>query len=730
MARLTWRLGRLASLHPWRTLAIWLGLLVAVSLAAQAMGSDFADDVAAPGSDSDQAHQLLEDNFPEMAGGRATAVFAARDGSLDADEQVGIAASLERIRGLAKVNAVIDPFAANTVSHDGRIAFAEIVFDVPDSDIGTDTVHELVDALEPARAAGLDAEAGGSGILLNSQPETSSAEAVGILAALIVLAVALGTLTAAIVPVGLAVVAVGVGVAVVAMASRVVTVSSDGPTIATMIGLGVGIDYALFIVARYREQRRQQASNEEALQTALATTGPAVAFAGGTVVVAMAGLALTGLGVLTSIGLATSFVVLTSVAAALTLLPAVLTLLGSRIDRGAVFRRLGRAETEGVRWNAFAHRVSARPWPYLLGSAALLFFLAAPMLDMELSFPDAGTEPTSTTHRRAHDLLTEGFGPGFNGPLLTVVDLARHDDETVAHVRDGLAADAGISAVTEPVLSRDGGTALISAIPTTGPADRETSETIARLRRSIGDEGVHLGGVTAAMDDMNHHLERSLPTFVGAIVLVSFLLLMMIFRSVLVSAKAALMNLLSIGSAYGVMVAVFQWGWGAALFGLEGPVPIVSFIPILMFAGLFGLSMDYEVFLLSRIREEHVRTADNAESVARGLAGTGRVITSAALIMICVFLSFVANPSPMFKMVGLGLATAIAIDASVVRMVLVPATMAVMGRANWWLPRWLDRILPSIEIDGPQHALGREAGAPDDLAVEADEPLAGTGAAV
>ena len=434
----------------------------------------------------------------------------------------------------------------------------------------------------------------------------------------------------------------------------------------------------------------------------MGSSGAAVVFAGGTVILATASLALTGLGVLTSIGLATALMVSCAVAAAVTLLPALLGLLGDRIDSGRLIRRHRPAvRPEETAWWRFGHRVSGRPWPYLLGAVVVLLALATPTLWLQTAFPAAGDAPSGTTHRQAYDLLAEGFGTGFNGPLLVVVDLDAPGVEAAGlpALTEDIEAIPRVASVSDPQTSADGGTAVLTAIPTTGPADRQTSIAIDQVRELIPDN-VYISGITAVTDDVNTQLRDKLPLFIGVVVAISFLLLMMVFRSVVVPLKAAAMNLLSIGAAYGVLVAVFQWGWGSSLIGLEGPTPITSIIIVIMFPILFGLSMDYEVFLLSRIREEFVRTGDNVESVARGLAGTGRVITSAALIMIVVFLSFVASPVPSLKMLGLGLATAILVDATLVRMVLVPATMALLGNANWWLPAWLDRVLPRLMVEG------------------------------
>jgi putative drug exporter of the RND superfamily len=711
MNRFTRRVGAASARRPWSTVIAWVVVATAVIALAGTVGGTLLDDMVAPGSQSERAMELLDERFPEAAGGSAMAVFAAGEGDRLASHRPAIEAALARIAKVEHVVAVADPFEAGTVSADGRIGFAELSFDLPAADLGPAPFEALADAVEPARAAGVTAELGGDAVYINAEAQTSGTEAVGILAALVVLVVAFGTVVAALVPIGLALVAVAAGVGGIMLVANAMDVSTAAPTVGAMIGLGVGIDYALFIMARYRENRAQGQDNAAALAGAMGSSGSAVMLAGGTVVVAMAALALTGIGVLASIGLATSLVVLVAVAAAVTLLPALLSLLGDRIDRGRLPRRHHAAAPaqEGVWWR-FAHQVSGRPWPYLLAATAVLLALAAPVLRMQTGFPDAGDDPATTPHRRAYDLLAEGFGPGFNGPLLIVADLRASglDRQDVVALTERLAADPGIATTGQPQSSPAGDTVVLPAIPTTAPADPATSTTINRVRGLV-PAGVYVSGLTAMTDDLTDQLTDTLPIFIAATLAASFCLLMLMFRSIVVPLKAALMNLLSVGGAYGVLVAVFQWAWLKDLFGFEGPVLIASPVPVIMFGILFGLSMDYEVFLLSRIREEHARTNDNAESVARGLAATGRVITSAALIMVSVFLSFVANPTPAVKMFGLGLATAITLDATIVRMLVVPASMALMGRANWWLPGWLNRLLPQLTVEGPGHHHGAPA---------------------
>lgn len=716
MNRITRRIGRASVRRPWATIAAWgVALLLLLPVAATAGGS-FVDDLVAPGSQSEEAMELLEERFPEASRGSAMAVFAAPEGQRLERHRADVDSAVARMAKVEEVATVTDPFQAGTISSDGRIGFAEITFDVPVMDVVPARIEALTEAVEPLRRDGVVAELGGDAVFINAETPTSGAEAAGLLAALIILVVVFGTLVAALVPIVLALVAVAAGLGSISLLANAMDISTAAPTIGAMIGLGVGIDYALFIVARYRENHEAGQDNPTALSHAMASAGAAVLFAGGTVIVAMAALALTGLGFLTSIGLSASLVVLFAVGTALTLLPALLILLGDRIHKR---RRLGRKRTaraEDTAWWRFAHRVSGRPWPYLIVASAALLALAAPALRMETGFPDAGNDAT-TTHRRAYDLLTEGFGPGINSPLLVVADLRAPgaDAEDMPALAKRIAADPGIASVGEARTSAAGDTVVLPTLPTTAPADAETSATLERVRDLVPDN-VAVSGTTAMTDDLTRQLTDTLPVFVGAILLSSFLLLMLVFRSVVIPLKAAVVNLLSIGGAYGVVVAVFQWGWLGALFNLDGTFLVASPLPTIFFAVLFGLSMDYEVFLLSRVREEYDATGDNTESVARGIAATGRVITSAALIMTVVFLSFVANPSPLVKMMGLGLATAIVLDATIVRMVLVPAVMAIMANATWWLPGWLDRRLPRVSVEtvdappGPEPVLAPTSG--------------------
>jgi len=701
MEQLTRRLGDLSARRPWATIGGWVvltALLVALSGAA---GGTLSDDFSAKGTDSARAQDLLEQSFPQAAGGIGVAVLAAPEGSrLDA-QRAAVTTALSQLASAPHVASVSDPFTTGRISKDGRIGYADVTLDLPAADLGASGADRLLAALKPARDSGLEAELGGDVASFNKKNESGS-EGFGLLAALVVLVIAFGTVLAALVPIALAGVAVATGLTSITLLANGMDVSTAAPVFGAMMGLGVGIDYSLFIISRYRDNRAAGQANQEALSHAMGTSGTAVFFAGATVVVSLAALVLTGLRLLAGIGLATSIVVLFAAATALTLLPAILTLLGDRIDALRVpGRRAAPKPHEETSWWRLAHRIAARPWPYLIGSTLVLLLVAAPALSMKSGFPDAGGDNPSSTQRKAYDLLSEGFGPGYNSPMLVVANL-RGTGLSVQDVTDAtrrLKADPGIADVGPAQTSADGQIVVLPTLPTTAPEETATLATLERVRGFL-PSGVLVTGPTALKLDLDKKLADTLPLFIGAILAASFLLLVMVFRSVAVPLKAAVMNLLSIGAAYGVVVAVFQWGWLSGLFGLDQTYRIVSVFPTLFFAVLFGLSMDYEVFLVSRIRDAYRQTADNTEAVARGLAATGRVITSGALIMVCVFLSFVTNPDPSVKMIGLGLASAIAIDATIVRMVLVPSTMSLLGRANWWLPGWLDRLLPEVHVEG------------------------------
>ena len=714
------RVGRACARHPYRTLLGWLLLAIAVLGLQATIGGDTSDDWRVPGIESQTAYDLLDARFPSHAGWSGRLVFHVDEGRLDEPaRRAAIDAALEAERAGADVAQVTDPFdpVAPTVSADGRTAYATVNFaSSAPKEVYAD---EALAAAQVARDAGVPTEV--SGELLAGRP-VEGQEGIGLGIAMLVLLIAFGSVVAMGVPIATAVIGLVIGFGGIGILAGATDVSTTAPMLASMIGLGVGIDYALFIVTRYRDELRAGRSVIDAVGVAIGTAGQSVVFAGLTVVVAICGLVAVGIPSVTTMGLASAIVVLVSVLAAVTLLPGVLGLIGVRIDRWAIRlpgsrrRRAGGdvRETFAARW---AHHIGRRPVRYAIVSFVALVAIAAPVTQLRLGIADDSNTPDDATQHRAHELLSEAFGPGFNGPLVVVVDLAGVDgaaarDLAVAEVAGGLQAADGVAAVLPPMRNEAGDTAVVTVLPTSGPQDAATSDLVAELRDGVLDGAAapaYVTGHTAAMDDLSARIADRLPWFVGAVVLLSFVLLLVVFRSVLVPLKAAIMNLLSIGAAYGVLVAVFQWGWAAELFGIHGQVPINPFVPMLMFAILFGLSMDYEVFLLSRVREEYLRSRDSHDAVVVGLSSTARVITSAALIMISVFLAFVATPDVTVKMFGIGLATAVLIDATLVRMVLVPSTMALLGRANWWLPAWMDRVLPHLDLEGHHEApIGRE----------------------
>ncbi|GGW90959.1 MMPL family transporter [Streptomyces chartreusis] len=721
------RLGRGAARHPWRVIAAWLIATTLAVLAAVAFGGRTADSMTAPGLDSQRAAELIERAGTGQEGMTAQVVVTPLDGAATFFDDDGARTALTRLRAEVKrlphVLGTSDPAGAldtgrdtavrgGLVSADGRIAVIRVQY--PDqSRLSAEDLDALVDLGDRLRAElPLRIEMGGNLFYAFSDPDGGVSELIGLLAAAAILFLAFGSLVAAALPIGMAVFGLTIGVATMTVLAGVTEVPTFAPVLGSMVGLGVGIDYALFVLARHREYLARGLDPQAAAGRAVATAGRPVVFAGGTVVVSILGLAVANVPFMTVGGVAVSIVVLIMVVASVTLLPAFLGAAGPRLARAG---RIGRAlqtrkpgrlarrrdpAAGATGWRRWIGHVSRHPVPYALGAAGLLLTATLPVLGLRVGLPDDGSLPQSRTERRAYDLVAEGFGPGTNGPLVIAADPSG-DRGVVDRLVGAVAADPGIASVAPTHIDRATGIATLVVFPTTSPQDKATADTIARLRTDVlptaigqGPARAHVGGAAASLSDVGQRTSRRLPVLVATVLAMSFLLLMLVFRSILVPLKAVLLNLLSIGAAYGIMVAVFQWGWGGALIGLEATVPIVSFIPMFLFAILFGLSMDYEVFLLSRVREEYLRTGDNGTAIVEGVSRTARIITSAALIMVAVFLSFAVADDPSTKMLGLGLATAIFIDATVVRMVLVPATMTLLGRTNWWLPKWLDRTLP------------------------------------
>jgi RND superfamily putative drug exporter len=728
MTNSLYRLGHYAARRPARVIALWVVAAVLIVGASNSFGRELEDSFGAPGLDSQQAIDLLTETAPDQAGVTAQVVLTPLDDEADfftsPDAVAAIGEVRQQIDALPNVVGTVDPaallaqgpeaaIAAGAVSPDGKVAVLRVQYPALEA-LSVEDYHAFVDGVADAGAdSPLQVEYGGELSFQFAEAEAGNEELVGILAAVVILLLAFGSVIAMGLPIGMALFGLAIGVSSMTLVTYLVDIPSWTPQLASMIGLGVGIDYALFLVTRHREHLAQGLSVAESAGLAVATAGQAVIFAGGTVVIAILGLAVAGIPFVTAAGVATSIIVAIMVACSITLIPAFLGLAGTWINRLG-FGRATKGADGGAGlspgWQRWGRHVASHPWVYAIGVTTLLLALTAPVLALQLGNPDQGSLPDTRSERRAYDLVADGFGPGVNGPLLIAVDL-NGDAWVVEPLAAAIAADDGIAAVAPPTVDTEADVATLVAFATTSPQDDATVDTIQRLRADVfptvlddpaADSAAtaHIGGSTALLADVAERITQRLPWFMAAVILLSFVLLTLVFRSILVPLKAAVLNLLSIGAAFGVLVMVFQWGWGKELIGLEGTVPIISFIPLFMFAILFGLSMDYEVFLLSRVREEYLVSGDNDASVIHGIAGTARVITSAALIMISVFAGFVLGDDPTTKMFGLGLATAIFVDATIVRIVLVPATMKLMGDANWWIPGWLDRLLPTVDIEG------------------------------
>ncbi|MFI5671744.1 MMPL family transporter [Streptomyces sp. NPDC051704] len=727
-------LGRWCARRPKRVIAAWILLLVSLIAAVGVFGSSTSETVSIPGSDSQAAHDAAL-AFADSASGRQPLVlYTPADGlSLTSDRaREAVQAAARALAARDHVLAVTTPYepaAGATLAPDGHTAYLAVELDLAGRDITADVVHDLMDAAEPAEAAGIEVTPGGNLAEAADKKSTRSSEVIGLLAAFAVLYLGFRKSIAAAVPLATAVVGLGISLAVIGLGGHVTDMPSSGATIAAMIGLGVGIDYSLFCLTRFRELLTAGETVEDAAALTIGASGKAVAFAGTAVIAALASLALGGLPLLRALALAPGIAVLVAMAATLTLLPALFALLGRRLAPApapgpTAADRPQDSPPPARGWARIARHVADRPWRYLL--AGLAFFVLPALAATQLSFGqlDGGDKSPGTSGRTAYDRLASAFGPGVNGPLQVAGTLPEPAsgpaDPAVTAVGRALKDTSGVAAVGPAQLSRDGRTVRWQVTPTTAPGDPRTAALVHRLRertlppvtKDTGREA-HVGGIPATQLDLNDRLAQRLPAVIGVVLAIAGLLLLLAFRSPLVAAKAAVLNLLSVAAAYGVLTALFQWGWGAAPLALGGPVPIPGYVPLLMFAVLFGLSMDYEVFLLSAVREAWLASGDNRGAVITGLARTGRIITSAALIMVCVFLGYLLWDDPVVKMFGIGLATAVALDATIVRGLLVPTTMVLLGKANWWLPGRLDRLLPQMHVEGGEEAVVRTAAVPE-----------------
>ena len=782
------RIGRWCFEHRWTTVGLWLAGLVALNVVAGALQPAFSDEMSIPESESASGFEVVEEHFGAAMGSflDGKIVFVADQGVADPEVQAAMEGYFARIdEEIPEILEIQSPYGeagafqiASEGDLAGRLAFANLTLDPETDQTRAGTIGKELAEKAP-EIDGLRVEIGGQNL---AEFEPPSSELLGLAFAIVVLILAFGSVLAMGLPIGVAISGVATGSAMVMLISHLTTVPEFSTTIGAMIGLGVGIDYALFIVTRYREGLHQGLDPLEATGVAMDTAGRAVIFAGVTVVISLLGMLVIGLSFVSGLGISASVTVLATMLASTTLLPALLGLARQRVEvtrwrgliaaglvaialigvglgidalmvglplavvvilAGLVLAPLKREvprkppkpirETTAYRWSRVIQR---RPWTAAIGGTLVLLLMAAPVLSLHMGFSDEGNFPEDSTTRQAYDLLADGFGAGFNGPFMIVAEVNGPDGlATLAGLSQTLATTEGVALATPPIPNDPANptAAMIRIIPTTSPQDRTTEDLVVNLRENVVPAAVEGTGVQPYVTgfvpiaiDFSTYLGERMLVFMGVVLLLSFLLLMAVFRSLLVPLKAVIMNMLSIAAAYGVSVAIFQWGWGGSFTGIE-PAPIEPFIPMMMFAIVFGLSMDYEVFLLSRIREEYDRTGDAKESVADGLAATARVITAAAAIMVVVFGSFLLEDYRVIKLFGTGLAVAVLLDATLIRMLLVPATMELLGEKNWWLPRWLDKLLPTLNVEGPAHGPDGDAigGTPPiDLTDRSDEDKA------
>ena len=736
------KLARWSYRRRWRMLLIWIVILVGALTLQGTAGGDYSADFSLPGADSQEAFDLLDERFPEFAGDTADIVFRAEQGVADPEVQAAMEGLFAEISEVDRFETLSSPYSEEgqgQISPDGTIAFATVRFTFIDGvqvpvEVGKE-ITRLADRADDD-VEGLSIEPGGSVVQFSEFEEPGGAEAVGVFFAMIILLVTFGSVIAMGLPIASALFGIAIGLSLVMLFANFLSVPEFTPQLASMIGIGVGIDYALFIVTRYRQQLHHGLDPEQATMVAITTSGKAVLFAGTTVVISLLGILLMGFEFVEGLAVGGAATVAVTMLASVTLLPALLGFVGGKIDRWRlpVFHQDESKFEHSIayRWSRVIQRF---PWPAAIAGLTVLVLMSIPLFSIRLGFADASAGSTERSSRRAYDLLSEGFGPGFNGPLLFATEVESPEDmDELSAVGQSLTDSGRVAAATPALPNEEGNAAVLIAYPLTGPQEEATTDLVEEIRSDVipeatggQDSGIHIGGFTAAIVDFSEANADRLPILLAVVIGLSFILLVVVFRSLVVPLKAAIMNLLSIGAAYGAVVAIFQWGWFKEQVGIENAGPIEAWAPMMMFAILFGLSMDYEIFLLSRIREEYLRTRNNKLAVANGLATTARVITAAAAIMVTLFLVFVYGfDERAIKLFAVGLAVAIFVDATIVRMVLVPATMELLGDLNWWLPKWLGRILPKIEIEGEEEVVSHvleETGALDsDGALEPEKP--------
>ena len=720
------RLACVAARRYWVFIIVWVIILGGLLVAKSTFGGEYVNNYTVTGSDSANGLNVLNSTFPQQGGYGGQIVFHAAKGTVSA-QQSAVNQSVSNVSKLPDVIKAVSPFASSNtgaVSKDGTIAYASVSWNVNPDSLDSSYLDKLNNAVAPATKAGLQVEYGaGAGEIAQKTSDIKS-EIIGLACALVLLLIMFWSLLAAAIPLVSAIFSVLSGLALLALLARVITFPTTAPTIATLLGLGVAVDYGLFMVARHREQLDAGTGVVASVRRAAETSGAAIVVAGCTVAVSVLGLYISGVGFVGALGLAAALVVVVTMISALTLVPAFMGLV--REGARALTERV-RARKEGLtarqqatqtaaarheqhEQGAFARwgrMVSAHPWPWGVASVVVLLVLAIPLFSITLGQPDNGTNPTSDSNRRAYDLISQGFGVGVNGPLTVVVKLPNQSSSANSSLLSTMQSDisktAGVASVTPAAINSPGTTAVFNVIPTTRPQATQTAALVNTLREDVLPKQhatSYVTGATAGAVDFTSQITSRLVWLILAVVALSFILLTVAFRSVVIAVKAAILNLLSIGAAYGVIVAIFEWGWAKSVIGLQSTLPIPAYVPMLVFCIVFGLSMDYEVFLLSRVHEAWLDTGDAQRSVAIGIGATARVITTAAAIMIVVFTSFVINPDPTVKMLAIGMAFAVLIDASLVRMFLVPSIMSLLGPHAWWLPRWLEPVVPKVQLEG------------------------------
>ena len=727
-------LGRFCARWRWAVVLAWVIILGVLLVLRNAAGGEYVNNYTITGSQSANGLDLVNKEFPQQGGYAGQIVFHTMQGAITDDKSV-INTAMNNVAKLPHVIRSTSPFATSKspqVSPNQLTAYGAVAWNVVPASLDTGYLDDLDTAVAPARNAGLEVEYGAGAGQIGQVTDDRKSEIIGLSCALLLLLFMFASLVAAALPLLSALFSVLSGLALVGILSASLTFPTTAPTVATLLGLGVAVDYGLFLMARHREQIDHGVDVVHSAGRSAATSGAAIVVAGGTVVVAILGLYVSGVPFVGAMGLASAIVVAITMLAALTLMPAFMGVAGRTVrdlrerraehghpDPASVAARAA-ASDEAHEHSAFAiwgRKVSNHPWPWAVAATLILVVLAIPLFSLRLGQLDASSNPTSESIRRAYDLIESGFGPGTNGPLTVVVSLpgdntSQQNQTLLTNAQKSISSTPNVAGVGSPSTNQAGTVAVMTVVPSTAPQDAQTTALVDQLRSSVLPKvkaPTYVIGSTASYVDFTAKVSQRMPWLILVVVALAFVLLTVAFRSIVVPTKAAVLNLLSVGAAYGVVVAIFQWGWGSSLVGIDEKLPIPAFVPMLMFAIIFGLSMDYEVFLISRVHEAWAKTGNAHRSVAIGIGSTARVITTAALVMIVVFTSFVLDDDPTVKMLAVGMAAAVLIDASIIRMVLVPAVMSLLGRRAWYLPRWLDRVIPDIDIEGTEHLARVEA---------------------